>query len=430
MSEFLQKHRKKGILAALLLFLKRGKGVWAILAMVGLLGGIFIAPSGSFFSLPWLQTGLQRMGLGGLAGGRARQSADKGEMDRNLDSARSRAALNLVSSNVGERGSSLMYIKGDKNLLEKEPETAGLADSIKQKGGKTVGGIINPEDSVKNDKGVMVDEDELRGGLMNAYAGVVPGGPGISGGPGASSGSGAAEALGVTGGSGYLSASNSGLDMVKNTLGNERVPVLGGRTFEGAAGGKVGWQKGKNLHASSSRAAGLQRSGPGSVMYQLAEGRAYSISAAPPPGYCDPGSCPAEYASNASGAVFDGGKPGGQLLTATQLGEAPSPVTPNDTQAQSLIEEAVNLENDMKNCETVMNQEGPAMRKDMYEIQRISDELTQTMKCNQGGCSKSKAEACRKKGNEMKPHCNDYNIRVQTIANACHNSPVKMKCDQ
>jgi hypothetical protein len=426
MADFLQKHKKKGILAAVLLFLKRGRGLWAFLAMLVLLLAVFVGPTKTGNGL-WLQMVAERMGMQSMLGFKAKAGA-AGELEQALDTARTRPTLMRISDTIGS-GESIGLIVGGKDLLDKGTRM-NIAAGVVKKGGKTVGGILNPEDAAKADVGVSVDEDELRSGLANAYAGEVAGG-----GPPLGAGTGIPDGAGAPGG-GYVSASNSGLDMVKNTMGDQGVPIVGNGSFHGTAHGGVGWNKMQSLHAKLGQAAGMQNGGKSSVMYQLAQGRAYSIAAAPSKdgmGHCDPGPCPAEFASNTGGAVFDGGKSGGQLLTATALGEAPSPVTPDSTVTTPLVDEASKLEADMRKCEEAENTYGPDERKQMAIIQNGSDALV-AHRCNSGGCTQKLADQCKQiaQNTGMKAACIKYNDDAKLIAApaGCNDpNPPLMRCE-
>jgi len=428
MAEFLQKHRKKGILAALLLFLKRSRVLWGFLAMIVVLFSTFVGPTKIGSGL-WLQMVGERMGLGAALGSKAKAGAAD-ELERALDTARVRPTLNRISDTVGSNGESIALITGGKDLIARG-ERINVAASLAKKGGKTVGGILNPEDAAKADLGVAVDEDELRSGLANAYAGeVAAGGASLAGGTPVGPGTGVSD-------TGYVSASNSSLDMIQNNFGDQKVPMVGPGSFRGASHGSAGWNKMAGVHSRLGQAAGLQPGGKSSVMYQLAEGRAYSIAAAPSSdggmGHCNPGPCPAEYASNTGGSVFDGGKGGRQILTASELGEATSPTTPDSSVTTPLITEATKLENDMKKCEEAENAHGPAERMYMAKIQKASDDMVKEG-CNSGGCSQSLANKCRgiAQSQGMKDSCDKYNFEANEIGKACNtpeaNRPL-MKCN-
>ena len=118
---------------------------------------------------------------------------------------------------------------------------------------------------------------------------------------------------------------------------------------------------GRKLSARVSGAVGDARgSGRKTAMYQLAEGRAYSIAAAPPPGKCDPGGgCPGEYAKNISGSVFDGNATRGGILSAEALGDPPTPNIPSNGTIGTLIDEANKVEEDAIKCEEANEKYGP-----------------------------------------------------------------------
>ncbi|HAH05626.1 MAG TPA: hypothetical protein DCM05_03725 [Elusimicrobia bacterium] len=435
MSEFLQRNKNKGALALLLLFMKRGKGAGPLLLLVILLGGIFIVPSGIVGRVPWAAKLADAIGLGRFVGA---GGSGGGDLEYALNSERTKRSLALASAPSDYYGKSTVgLVKGDKSFLDDKGNMGKVNDTLAKSGGKSVGGILNPEDAQKNE-GVSVDEDELRSGLMNnAFAGVMGGGKGLGGGAGLAAGQSLSGFDGVNNGGSSASldkgrAADNVADMVKNTLDNTAVPSLGGRSIAGAAGGKLGWRQMSGLKTTQSRVFGTPTGGKSTVMYQLAEGRAYSIAAAPPPGNCPDPSCPKEYASHAGGAVFDGARPGGTILTASAIGETAVPVTPDATQTEALINEANQLEGDAKKCEEAERNYGHQERASMAKIQRFSDQLV-NMGCNSGSCSRSKAERCRAVGDQMKAECNTYNGIAQQKANACpmmNGQSTQMNCNQ
>ncbi|MFA6029549.1 MAG: hypothetical protein WC969_06835 [Elusimicrobiota bacterium] len=446
MSEFLERNKKKGWLALLLLLLGRGKGIGPLIAMLCILSALFVAPAGMLSNVPWLSRALSHVGLGGLLG-QKEYSFDG--LDDALRSARNARNIGMTTSASRSGGGGSEYygkstvglVQGGKELVDgRMAGKDGLGESVAKNGGRSVSGVLTPDDAKKRADGVSVDEDEMRNGLLkNAFAGMTGGAEGLN--PAALAGldssalAGGASTLagrnGLSGKNGLGSGRADSGNLAKNALASARVPVVGGGlAVKGAAGDKVAWSRLKGLKTSLRGVNTAVPVNKGTVMYQLAEGRAYSIAAAPPPGYCNPGPCPNEYASNTSGAVFDGKKPGGNIMTAEEAGDPGVPVTPDDGQIASLIDEADQMEEDAKKCEAAERDYGPQERQVMKQIQATSDRINST--CQGGGC-KSNAGTCRALANQIRSQCGQYNSIAQKKANACplmNGQYTQMNCNQ
>jgi len=222
---------------------------------------------------------------------------------------------------------------------------------------------------------------------------------------------------GFSGGSSARAAS-SDEGMLNNALDKKRVPKTGGRSLAGRAGGRLGWRRFRKISARMNKALDKPRNaGRNTAMYQLAEGRAYSIAAAPPPGNCDPGTCPAEFASTAAGAVFDGGDLGGEIMSAPEFGD-PGVNVPGQGEIDSLLDEARQMEEDAKKCEEAEETYGGQERHHMEQVQKHSDEMANA-NCGSGGCSKSKYKRCQRIGDKMRAECRQYNTVARKKADAC-----------
>jgi hypothetical protein len=338
----------------------------------------------------------------------------------------SERGMGLVSSLFGlGRGGQSNYgkntvdmVKGGKGLAGNMEGGEKMYDGVANGAGKTVGGVLRPEDSKKFENGVSLSDEEMQGGLAQEGFG-----EGVQGGMGAEGLAELRERLGANaGGSGAAKnyfqarATDKNSDLMRNAFGNSRLPSMSISLAGGS--GKLGSMKGQQLRATSKAGGALaSHAGTGSVMYQLAEGKAYSVAAAPPPGNCDPGSCPGEFARNASGAVFDGGRVNGNILSSEEFGD-PGVQVPDQGSIDTAIQQANKAEEDAKKCEQAEETYGGQERAKMEEIQALSNQLN-NMNCASGGCSKSKYKACMAVGDQMRVKCNEYNSVASQKAAAC-----------
>lgn len=426
MSDFLQRNKKKGALALLLLFLQRGKGLGPLLFLLLLLSFVFIAPNSSFLGSSWLADIGRRLGLRSELG----SGEDSAQLAALSDALRrapgSKGGLGIMSGLFGlGRGGSSNYgkntvdmVKGGKGLAGEMDGSEKMYDGVAKGAGKTVDGVLRPEDSKKFENGVSLSDEEMEGGLSEqAFAGEVQGGLGaeglseLRGRLGANGGQGAAK--------GYFQprAGDKTSDLMKGAFGGSKLPN-GSFNLKGAQTGKLSQMKAQGMRGQQKAANNLTSGvGTGSVMYQLAEGKAYSVAAAPPPGNCDPGSCPGEFARNASGAVFDGNRVNGNILSSAEFGD-PGVNVPDQGQIDTAIQQASKAEEDAKKCEQAEETYGGQERAKMEEIQNLSNQLN-SMNCGSGGCSKSKYKACMAVGNQMRGKCQEYNSIASQKAAAC-----------
>ena len=431
MSQFLQKNKKKGLMALLLLSLQRGKGVGPLVLMVGLLAMIFVLPSGLLGRVPFLGPLFERFGAGGSCGVKGESSALTDAWDADREGGANVRTAGILGGAAGGglpiNRSGVDLVNG-KAVIDKTQDGAGAKDGEGGADGKGVEGVPTPEDAKKTEDGVPVDNDELKNGLMNSdFAGMIKG---MGGGNGMGRIKGL-DSSGSGGGSGSGARWNGRLDkgraddpksgMLKSALEGSKVPVVG-QAGNARAGGRLDWKRLKGLNTKTSAAMQAPaRNAKGTAMYQLAEGRAYSIAAAPPAsgGLCDPGHCPSEFASNASGAVFDGTHaPTQGIISSPQFGGGGAGSTPSMGQIATTTEQAEQMETDAKKCEDAEKTFGPQERSKMAEIQSLSDQLNQ-MDCNGGGCSSGKYKRCRAVGDQMKVKCGEYNRIAQQKAAAC-----------
>lgn len=427
MSEFLERNKRKGAVAGLLLLLKRGKGAGPVMLMASLLAVVFVLPSGMRSRLgEWL--GFDRDGMRSSGeGGDVTPFAEMDEAARRARAGELRRGSSLPGGgNMAYYGrSTVNYVKGeDPSKLKEKSALEAIG-----RGGKDVDGVLRPDDAKKMAEGVQLDPKEFEDGLLkNAFAGGFggSGGVGSSGGPGASGGA-------------FLNrprGADRQTELRNATMnGATNVPGSGAPVSRGGDRRKLQWRLFDSLTKRvGSSLRGLQNANKNTAMYDLVQGRAYSVAAAPPPGFCGD-NCPREFASNTGGAVFDGGRIGDSILSAEALGDPGVPVTPDASQIQPLLDKAKGLEEDVEKCKQAA--QNPtygknAQQQKMDEMQAHADKLN-GMCCDCGGCSASKARACQAEGDKMRATCNQLNSLMAAEHRNCPlrtGSAPKEDCNQ
>jgi hypothetical protein len=428
-SQFLKKNKKKGLLAGLLLFFQRGRGVGPLLVLVGLLSFVFMAPTSVLSRFPFASKVMAKLGLrSGLGHGDSLFLQE--QLANALRAARARRSIRSGGGIFGRDGvGSGQYGKNSTDMIRGGKDITGdgvdrYYDGVGKGSGESVDGVLRPEDASKMEEGVALDESELQGGLLkNAMAGKF--------------GEGGIEDIGALGDRGRLSlveslgsgqggpsatssarAASPDEGMLNDALDKKRVPDAAGRSLRTSARGRLGWRKFRKISARMNKALDKPgNSGRNTAMYQLAEGRAYSIAAAPPPGNCDPGTCPAEFANTASGAVFDGNRIDGEIMSAPEFGD-PGVNVPSQGDIDGLLDEARKMEEDAKKCEQAEETYGAQERHHMEQVQMYSDQMN-AANCGSGGCSKSKYKRCKRIGDKMRGECREYNKVARKKADAC-----------
>ena len=342
MSTFFERNKRKGTLAALLLLLRRGKGVVALLVLVAVLSGVFVLPGG--MRVPWADKALVKMGF-------ATRSGDFSGMTRAMRSAR-QDDQDWTIGGLGRRliGRSL-YTPNASSSMELVLKKVERKDNASSSVGspQSVSGVMRPEDVGKGGA-VELTRDEFLGGLVRSAnaAAMASGGPMADGGKLADGGQ-MAQNLEMA------SASNPGDGLLGHALAFASVPGAGAASElpKKAAGGKIDKLRSYSIGQSLMNFYGEdpQRSGK-KTFYGLAEARAYSVTAAQP--LCaDSNNCPKEYAANTAGLVFDGGTSHADVMSNTELGETSSPNVPDQKSIKPIVDESKQYYDDVQDCDAV-----------------------------------------------------------------------------
>lgn len=435
MSTFLEKNKKKGALAALLLFIRTRKTVTALLLLVALASFVFVSPSNLILSFP----GGARVAAGvawmagkigvdtskwGLAGGKrdygdllaAFRAAKEGGGKAGW-SAFMRGADADAARRAGGATGSLGFVKGD----AKDLEGGGSEGKLPQPG--SVAGVLNPDDArnTADGEGVALSEEDLSGereGLVkSAFAGGFGSGFGSGSGSGAGSGAGSAGG-GLSGGSfagagffaGNKSAASGKLgDIVKGGLEDIKTQPGKGVAIKGGTEGRISRARASAINARTGRGLVRMHTISGQRAFvQLAAGRGRAaISVAP---NCTPGSgCPGEFAATNTGAVYDGNTITGDrtdILTVPEIDGFDTPNVPDTGMADDYIAQAEKMDADAQKCRELDEQYGPQHLAFDQRQEALSKQFD-SMGCGQGGCSKSKARRCQRLGDDMKQLCRE-----------------------
>lgn len=361
MSSFFERNKKKSLLAALLMLLRRGKGVIALLAFVAILSGVFVLPGG--MKIPWATRGAEKLGV---ATGGNRFSG----MSSALRSARESTAMTdtmgaekrRLRETQAKNGDSSAGAFLDLNALPKfakfSKATGGSASSIS--------GIVHPDEVNRRDRSLKMEKGEFLGGLVkSAEAGVIAGGGPMAENAGMADGGKLADPgkmAELTRGS----AVNQGESVVDQAMNFQKVPDVPGGNVKLPKGEKY-----EQLNAATAGDLAMKHCGESGkdcptdgggdtpppapemgkpTFYKLAEARAYSVSAAPPT-CLEPG-CPKEYAHTTAAIVFDGQDPKvGRIMASAELNENTSPQVPDKSQIDSIKRESMDYYDQTQQCQ-------------------------------------------------------------------------------
>ena len=411
MATFIQKNKKKGALAALLLFIRTRKTVSALLLLVVLASILFVSPSNLLLSFPggarvaagvaWIagKVGMDTSRWG-LAGG----NRDYGDLVAAFRAAKSGGGKAGWSSFMrggeaaaGAGGGSLDFVQGNRKDLDVK---TGSGDKLPKAG--TVQGVLNPNDAKDRGEGegVALNEEDLggeRAGLVKTAfgSGVTSG---FSGGSNvtASVGGGAYAGAGFFSGAGSAAGSTLG-DKVKVGLdGLPKPNVPREKGVEGGSHGRLSGAMTAAVQKSISRGMISQTGGcigQKCAFSQLATGNGRAVLASAD--NCnDAGGCPPEFAATNIGVVYDGGRVAGDTTGLLTGNNEATPVVPLDTEIPANFDPAKMKEcaDKVQACEKVKE----PYYKRMGEIQTLLNGWYGQMgnacgdPCSCGGCNNLK----------------------------------------
>ena len=447
MATFLDKNKKKSALALLLLFLRARKTMTLLLLMIALASFLFVSPSNFLIRLPGgarLAAGVAwiagKVGVDtsqwGLAGGK-RDYGDLLAAFRAAKDGGNKAGWNAFmrggKDGGAPGGSSLDFVKGNAKDLEGK-----RGDKLPQPG--SVGGVLNPDDAKNRaeGEGVALDDDASGDGrsmVKTAFAGGFgsPSAFGNSGfGKGSNFGDGSGAKTSASASNGSLSGgafAGSGLfkggkgavtgtlaDIVKGGTSGVASQPGKGTEIKGAAKGQMSAARAAVIAGRTAKGfAGSKTINGQRAFVQLASGNGRAMISVTPNCTADTG-CPSEFAVTNTGAVYDGNivnpqLPGGvgtttDILTAPEVGDFNVPNLPDTGIADEYIRQAEQMDADARKCQELDEKYAP-LETAIDKRQEVMSREFDAMGCGQGGCSKSKAKACQKKGEDMKVLCRE-----------------------
>lgn len=431
-NKFLERNKRKSLLAALLLFLRERKMLALLLLLVIGASTIFVSPSAYWGDIPggsrmeagvaWLAS---RLGVDVRRWGLMSGNARFGDLLAAFQSARAggkRAgwgpfftAPNDDDGKAGVGAGSLAYVKGSQADLGaggRSGNGAGAGSS------GPFQGIVDPAQAARDGDALTLGPGDVGGQREGFVKAAFAGGffSGLMG--GGASGTGA-DALsgGAYAGRGFFSGSVGAVSGNAAQAGLTNLPTAtspGGAAISGV-GGRISGRFARELQAHESQGlAGVSSLGAGRAYTQLAQGNAQAqISVTPNCG----ANCPGEFAAANTGAIYDGNAVNNPatngLVTGTPMDPGGSPNLPNSGLAQTYLNNAQQMNQDAQTCQALDAQYGPQEDGLNAQMQTQSQQFA-AASCGSGGCSKSKLNYCNGLASQMRSTCRQYmSVRCQ-----------------
>ena len=420
-SEFVEKHKKKSALAALL-FIFRGRAKYVSIMLIVVLCSIPFVVSGEtlngIIELPSVAAFLRGVGLGGVVDSAMHRGSDDG-----LDAAMNKAArdsqqgslwaqflkrLNAPMPPAGAQ-SSMAMLRGDVKDLSGPPQ---LKDGAERRAPGQVSGAVNEEEKARGDTGDSVDLQNMLSGKGGVYGDMM--GSAMAG---SFNGQGSGPYLNrsMMNGPG-LSASGGSSGMYTQVFHESasRVPVPSnpGKATSKKMG-KVSGFSWKNVGYKTSKATLDFKTGSKKPMFQLAQTFAMTGTA------YRSGSAALEYQAAYVGSTYDGNEVNAPILQT----DAAAPVVPDNSFAGDLMNGAMSAQQDAEACQSADGVYSPKISEDAQQMDTISHSLGKPPKCCSGGVG-----AWNNKINRLVYYCNDYNSNSAALASACQSKGESMDC--
>ncbi len=428
-SKFVEKHKRKSVLAALLLlFQGRAKYVGILLLIMALSvpfvmsgeawNGIIAFPPISYF--------LKTVGLGSVVAAinpkysndMLRAALDKAAVDSAQDSFWSKF-LKSINATMPPAGSqnSIAMIRGGGDLFG----PVEIKDQDKtRRGPGQVKGVVNDAERARGETGDDVNLENLLGN--------VAGGGGLYGNQmgqnlsgrfgegGAASGSGPYLNRAMFGGSGGSQAKGS--DMYSQVMAQSggKVPVPGATQKVNAKKmGRVSGFSWKNVGYKTKSATMDTRINSKRSMFQLATTFSMTGSA------FKSKDAALEYQNSYVGSTYDGNDVNVDVI---QTGGDSAPVVPDTSFAGDLINAAGDLQQIAKECSEAQGTYGAKMSDDAKKMADIHKGMGSPPKCcNHGGIDRWNSNV-----DLAVSYCVDYNVNQALLAGKCQTSVDPMDC--
>lgn len=442
--DFMEKHKRKSIFSALLLFLKRRKGIALLLAIV-FISSPFLIQTSALLRVPGVAGFLGAIGVysGSGAGSPGIYSSLKEAMEKAAkggtgDSSAITPLSGLVSSLPSDL-SSISMITGGKEILEsgKSAGRASNSKSARASNSKSVKSIANPDDKSGRETADSVDVGDILGSLGGqsgpgggsrgsaamgsiggffgggAAAGSSPGGGGSSGlggnGPYAGSLMYARGAAGADGGNALLSKALA--------YAGRSLPNYSGQSLKGRKKGNLSTFAWRNLtfeRGRSNVSAGIFMTGKTAGMPQLAETFAMTGMAA------STQKTSLETQSLYTGSTYDGSKTGANILKT----DAIPPQLPDTGMFKNTFQLALALPERAKVCQTAMKTHNMVLSNKLNDVRSIFGSLGSMPDC----CSHGAVDTWNRKIAQLNQLCGEFNQSITGLAQQCRTTPQTMPC--
>lgn len=391
-STFLERNKKKSLLALLLLFLRERKALSLLLLLV-VMASMAVGPGG------WLAA---KFGFDTARWGFGKGEGTLAALTRTLREVRARGAAGAGwssffgpgrASRSGPGAGSLDYVKGRRADLES--------------GASTIQGVEEP--SRRAGAVALTEEDlggEREGFVKSAFAGGFADGFLGRSGAGALSG-------GAYAGRAFFSGDRraevpGSLDRERHVLDGAPLPATPSSRVGGAARGALSAIRAHIIDARARRGAALaRRMGEQRGFAHLAEQHAFSRKAAET---CMGPGCPREVAATFTGVVYDGLHIRGanaDILTATELGD----VDTNVPNVDDLGDTIRDLDEWQQKCEDAQNEHGPVIQDLLAQYQPMAQEVQQ--KCKGSCAKKGKCKKAMAKLKELQAQIEQHNAEIE-----------------
>jgi hypothetical protein len=425
-NQFIEKHKRKSLLALLLLIFT-GRTKYVLIALLVVLTSLPFVVTGEmanrFFEMPAVSGMLRMMGLGSVVSAlNPKYSSEfvKAAIDRAAAESAQTSYWNRLMGAVGSMlpcgadcgdNSSLAMVKGGAELFR--PEAAG------KKSPGQVKGAVSAEDSERGEGADTVDLE----GILNNPAGGAAGSELYGDVMGSnladrySSGEGAGPYVNRSLISQPGGAASRGEGLYANAVrqAGGKIPVPGTpKKVNAKKMGKASGFSWKNVGYKTQNVKMDVRLNSKRPMFQLAETfgttRGALTSNAP------------EYQSAYTGSTYDGNDIN---LGAIQTDADPTSL-PDAGFTGSGITNASGLGQTAEDCSKAQGVEGKKMSDDADEIDDIAESMGSAPKCYDHGA----VDAWNNKVSQMNALCMDFNVQQTALSNKCQTSNTPMGCEQ
>ncbi len=431
-SKFVEKHKRKSVLAALL-FIFQGRTKYIGIMLIVMILSVPFVISGetlnSIMALPPVSAFLKTVGLGNLvstfnpkySNDLLRAAMDKAAEDSDQNSFWAKF-LKSVNATLPPAGgpSSMAMIRGGGDIF-------GLPVIKEGKDGKRgpgqVKGVVNEEERNQGADGGDVDLQGLLAGGGAGRDGGLYGDvmgqnlAGRFGDGGSASGNGPYMNRTAMSGRGGMSAGGQSAGMYSHVLGQAagKVPVPGApKKVNVKLMGRVSGFSWKNVGFKTSKAKVDIKLTSKQPMFQLAQTFAMTGSA------FKAKDSSMEYQAAYTGTTYDGNDSNLEVIQT----DASSPVVPDTSFTGDIMTQADNLQQQALDCPKAQGDQGAKMSADAKAMDDIARTLGTPPKCCSGGVG-----AWNNKINQITSKCMDFNVNEAILAAKCQSKSNQMNCN-